>query len=235
MLRVDQVDVFYGKMKALDRFSIEVQDKTLVVLLGNNGAGKTTAINTISGLLAAKKGIIEFEGRRIEKSPPNQRVKLGISQVPQGRQIFPQLTVNENLRLGAYLRKDQDGIRLDLEKAYEYFPILRKRQTQYGGTLSGGEQQMLSISRGLLARPKLLLLDEPSLGLAPKIVDETFSIIERLNKEEGITILLVEQKAQISLPLADFGYILQNGKIVLKGKPGDLIRDDSVRSAYLGH
>jgi branched-chain amino acid transport system ATP-binding protein len=235
MLVLTNVDVSYGKIRVLDRVSLEVSAGSLVVLLGNNGAGKTTTINTISGLLKTTNGSIEFEGGRIERLSPDKRVKMGICQVPQGRQIFPDMTVGENLRLGALLRKDREKIHQDMESLFTYFPILRVRTSQYGGTLSGGEQQMLSIARALLGRPKLLLLDEPSLGLAPMLVDETFRIIEELHKKERITLFFVEQKAHMVLPIADFGYILQNGRIVTQGKPEDLLNDDSVRLSYLGH
>jgi branched-chain amino acid transport system ATP-binding protein len=233
MLRVNEIDVFYGKIQALDGVSLEVPEGSLVVVLGNNGAGKSTLINTISGLLNPVKGNIEFQGRNINHLRPDERVKIGITQIPEGRQIFASITVKENLALGALLRKDRSAVSQDLERIFEYFPILRERQTQIAGTLSGGEQQQLAIARGLLANPKLLLVDEPSLGLAPILVEEIFKIIERLNREDKLTMMLVEQNASISLPISKYTYVLQNGKIMIQGESQDLINNDSIRFAYL--
>ncbi|MTI70717.1 MAG: ABC transporter ATP-binding protein [Firmicutes bacterium] len=232
MLKLKDVSAFYGYIHALKNISIEVKEGTIVTLLGANGAGKTSTLKTISGMLKPKKGTIEFQGRDISKKRPEDIVSLGIVQSPEGRQVFPELTVLENLKVGAYTRKDKN-IKNTLIKIYDYFPILKERKNQMAGTLSGGEQQMLAIGRALMAKPKLLLLDEPSLGLAPLIVNNIFKIIEEI-KKEGTTILLVEQNAYKALAIADYAYILETGKVVLQGNAKELKSDSKVKSAYLG-
>ena len=208
-------------------------DRSIVALLGANGAGKTTTVQTISGLLTAASGSIEFDGKRIEKVGPEQVVRLGISLVPQGRMLFSELTVAENLELGAYTRSDKAGIKQDMEKQYEQFPILKERRWQDAGTMSGGQQQMLAIARSLMSRPKLLVLDEPSLGLAPLIVEEIFRIIRRI-RAEGTSILLVEQNANMALAISDEAFVLESGEVILSGKSKDLAHDPQVQNAYMG-
>ena len=234
MLSAKAIETFYGGIRALKGISIEIPEKHIVTLLGANGAGKSTTLKTISGLLKPAKGTIEFEGRRIEGLHPEKIVKLGISQVPENREIFPDMSTKENLEMGAYIRKDRSAIKEDLERSFEYFPILRSRQSQIAGTLSGGEQQMLAISRGLMSRPKLLLLDEPSLGLAPVLVEEIFSIIEKINRE-GTTILLVEQNANMALEICHYGYVLETGTISIEDKNQNLLANDEVTRSYLGN
>lgn len=233
MLSLQNVETAYGHIKALKGISLEVPKGAIVTLLGANGAGKTTTLRTISGILTPVKGAITFEGKRVDRVPPERIVRRGLCQVPEGRELFPQLTVHENLLMGAYTRRDGDAIKRDLARTMDYFPILRERQKQMAGTLSGGEQQMLAIGRALMARPRLLMLDEPSLGLAPLIVEEIFGIIKRIN-EEGTTILLVEQNAGMALSIAAYGYVLETGQVALSGPAADLLRDDQVRRSYLG-
>jgi branched-chain amino acid transport system ATP-binding protein len=219
---------------------VDVPEKGIVAVLGANGAGKTSTLRTISGLVRAEHAgnprccIVEFGGERIDRMPPERIVQIGISQVPEGRQTFAEMTVMENLRLGAYTRRDGNGVRADIDRVFAYFPVLGQRRKQSAGLLSGGEQQMLAIGRALMARPKLLLLDEPSLGLAPLLVREIFTIVKAINEEEGIGVLLVEQNANLSLDIAQQGYVLQNGSIVLSGTAEELHGNESIRKSYLG-
>ena len=233
MLNLTDVASYYGNIQALKGVSLRIGQGEIVTLIGANGAGKTTTLMSISGVVQPKQGKIVFLGEDITRLSTERIVSLGITQVPEGRMIFPRLTVRENLLMGAYLRKDKAGIREDEEHAYTLFPVLRERRTQMGGTLSGGEQQMLAIGRALLARPKLLLLDEPSLGLAPLVVENIFEIIKQINKD-GVTVLLVEQNAQMALQIAHRGYVLETGRVTLEGPASDLLNDPKVRSAYLG-
>lgn len=233
MLKLNDVETFYGNIQALRGVSFEVPDRSIVTLLGANGAGKTTTVRTIAGLTAATSGSIEFDGKRIERLGPERMVALGISLVPQGRLLFSELTVAENLELGAYTRSDKAEIKVDTEKAYDQFPILKQKRGQDAGTLSGGQQQMLAVARGLMSRPKLLILDEPSLGLAPLIVQEIFAIIERI-RQGGTAILLVEQNANMALAISDYGYVLESGQVLISGTAAELIRDPLVQQAYLG-
>ena len=233
MLKLDKVETHYGNIKALKGVSFEVPDASIVTLLGANGAGKTTTVRAISGLTPPTSGSIEFDGKRIERLGPERIVRAGISLVPQGRLLFSELTVAENLELGAYTRSDQAEIKRDVEKAYEQFPILKQKRGQDAGTLSGGQQQMLALARSLMSHPKLLMLDEPSLGLAPLIVEEIFGIIRRI-REGGTAILLVEQNANMALGISDYGYVLESGHVLLSGTAAELIRDPQVQEAYLG-
>lgn len=233
MLELEGVNTFYGNIQALRDVSLKVEDGEIVTLIGANGAGKSTTLMTISGIVKPRSGIVKWNGQPINNLSPHEIVNLGISQSPEGRLIFPDLTVRENLDLGAFLRKDKNEIAHDLDYVFDLFPILARRSRQQGGTLSGGEQQMLAISRALMARPKMLLLDEPSLGLAPIIIQQIFSIIKRVN-DAGATVFLVEQNANQALRIADRGYVMENGKIVLEGKAEDLLSNSAVRSAYLG-
>lgn len=233
-LRVNEIEVHYGRVRALHDVSLEVAESSIVALLGANGAGKTTTLRAISGILHPTRGSIEFDGKRIEHCRPDQLVRLGIAHVPEGRQIFPDLTVYENLRLGAYTRHDARPIDDDLQRVFQYFPRLRERLTQSAGTLSGGEQQMLAIGRGLMSKPRLLLLDEPSLGLAPLLVKEIFQIIADI-RTTGTTVVLVEQNAHMALNVADYAYLLRNGRVVLSDTSTNLRQREEVRRAYLGH
>ena len=233
MLEVKNIDVYYGAIHALKQLSLEVEQGSIVTLIGANGAGKTTTLKTISGLLRPKKGEVVFKGEEISKLPPEKVVEKGISQVPEGRRVFSSLTVLENLELGAYLRKDKKGVAEDMENVFFRFPRLKERRKQLAGTLSGGEQQMLAIGRALMARPELLLMDEPSMGLAPLLVKEIFEIIKDINKK-GTTILLVEQNANIALSIADKAYVLETGEIALQGPASELINSEKVKQAYLG-
>ena len=232
VLKVQGVSAAYGRIQALYEISMEVMPGQLVALVGANGAGKTTLLKTISGLLKSAGGRIAMLGRDITRVPPDRRVRLGISQVPEGRQVFGGLAVEDNLRLGAYTRRDA-GVADDIEKMYRLFPILKEKRKLAAGTLSGGQQQMLAMARALMSRPKILLLDEPSMGLAPLLVKEVFAVIEGL-KAEGIPILLVEQNAHAALAIADQGYVIETGRIVSAGKGQALLQDDRVRQAYLG-
>lgn len=232
LLSVKDLHVSYGSIHAIKGISFEVFPGEVVSLIGANGAGKTTTLRAISGLADAK-GLILMDGHELLHVPAHKRVKLGLAQSPEGRGVFPQMSVYENLEMGAYSRTDRDGIRKDLERCFQLFPRLKERQSQMAGTLSGGEQQMLAISRALMAKPKMLLLDEPSLGLAPKIVAQIFEIIHQLN-QEGMTILLVEQNARMALKASHRAYVLETGLITLQGKGQDLLHDDEVRRSYLG-
>lgn len=233
MLKVQEISTYYGKIQALRNVSLEVKEGTIVTILGANGAGKTTTMNTVSGLLKPKEGKIFFYGEDITKPQPYQLVRKGIALVPEGRAILTTLTVLENLEMGAYHRKD-NGVKDDLERVMDRFPILRERKSQLGGTLSGGQQQMLAIARALMSKPKLLLLDEPSMGLAPLIVQDIFRIVKEI-KESGTTVLIVEQNARQALKIADYGYVLETGKVVAEGLAAQLIEDETIKEAYLGH
>ncbi|HRE39934.1 MAG TPA: ABC transporter ATP-binding protein [Ignavibacteria bacterium] len=234
MLKIENLNVNYGAIKAVRGISLEVKEKSIVTLIGANGAGKTTTLRTISGLLKPVSGKIFFEGQDITNMSPDKIVELGICQSPEGRMIFSNLTVKENLEMGAYTRKDKEHIKYDLEFVFAFFPRLKERINQLGGTLSGGEQQMLAISRALMSKPKLLLLDEPSLGIAPLLVKTIFEKIVALNKSTGITILLVEQNANLALHNADYGYVLETGEITLQGESKILSENEDIKKAYLG-
>ena len=233
MLEINDLSVNYGGIKALQQVSLRVETGEIVTLIGANGAGKTTTLKTISRILTAKTGRIIYQGQDITHLPPHEIVKRGIAHSPEGRRILARQTVLTNLQLGAYTRSDRLGVKSDIEEQLQRFPRLSERREQLAGTLSGGEQQMLAIARALMSRPKLLLLDEPSLGLAPQIVREIFSIIRKLN-ESGVTILLVEQNANLALETANRGYVLEAGRLTIAGKAGDLLRDERVKQAYLG-
>ncbi len=233
MLELHDIHTYYGNIRAVRGISLKVNEGEKVCMIGANGAGKSTTLMTISGVYAPVEGEITFEGSDITTTSAEQRVVDGISQVPEGRLIFPEMTVLENLELGAYIRHDAGGIKTDLDKIFGYFPVLAERRKQRGGSLSGGEQQMLAIGRALMSNPRLLLLDEPSLGLAPLIVKQIFEILQQIN-EEGTTILLVEQNAQLALNLTDRGYVMETGEITIEGASTDLLADERVRQAYLG-
>lgn len=233
MLLVEDLQVYYGGIHALKGVSLEVNEGEIVTLIGANGAGKSTTLRTISGLIKAKSGKVVFKGETVDNIPAHEIVKKGLCHVPEGRKIFANLTVKDNLEMGAYLRSDKVGIREDMEKVFKMFPRLQERQKQLGGTLSGGEQQMLAIGRALLTQPKLLLMDEPSMGLAPLLVQEIFEIIKKIN-QEGVTILLIEQNANMALSIADRAYVLETGNIVLKGDAKEIANDEAIRKAYLG-
>jgi branched-chain amino acid transport system ATP-binding protein len=233
VLSVQNIQTAYGKIEALRGISLEVNEGEIVTLIGANGAGKSTTLKTISGQLHPKTGSIDFEGQKINGLAPHTVTAKGIIQVPEGRRIFSRMTVMENLEMGGYLRKDKDKLASDLDHVFELFPRLKERIAQKGGTLSGGEQQMLAMGRSLMASPKLLMLDEPSMGLAPVVVETIFDIIRKLN-DDGITILLVEQNANLALSIADRGYVLETGEITLEGTGRGLLADEKVRKAYLG-
>ncbi len=233
VLQLENLHVYYGAIHAIKGINVKVPKGKIITLIGANGAGKTTTLSTIAGLVKAKTGKVVFEGRDITNKPAHIVNRMGIALVPEGRRIFPGLTVYENLMMGAYNRKDKEGIERDLEWIFQLFPRLKERIKQLGGTLSGGEQQMLAISRALMSRPKLLMMDEPSLGLAPILVDEVFEVIKKINKE-GTTILLVEQNALGALKISHYGYVLETGSIVLEGPSNELLENDMVRKAYLG-
>ena len=233
MLKVTDLKVNYGVIQAIKGVSFEVNQGEVIALIGANGAGKTTILHTVTGLLAAKSGKIEFEGRDITKMPAHEIVYLGMAHVPEGRRVFSDLTVYENLLMGAYSRKDKEEIANTLKMVYKRFPRLEERKTQLAGTLSGGEQQMLAMGRALMSHPKIILMDEPSMGLSPIFVNEIFDIIKEVSAS-GTTVLLVEQNAKKALAIADRGYVLETGKIVLEGKASDLLNDDSIKKAYLG-
>ena len=232
MLKIDNINLYYGGIHALKDLSLEVKKGEIVTLIGANGAGKTSTLRAISGLEPIKSGTISYKGSPINKVPAHKIVSLGLSHVPEGRKIFANLTVLENLELGAYLRKDKE-IQKDMEMVFSKFPRLKEREKQQAGTLSGGEQQMLAIGRALMNRPEMLILDEPSMGLAPLVVKDIFNTIVEINKS-GTTILLVEQNANMALSIADRAYVLETGKIVLNGDAKELLEDDSIKSAYLG-
>lgn len=233
MLKIDNIHVYYGAIHALKGVSLEVRKGEIVTLIGANGAGKSTTLRTVSGLLAPKSGAITFLGENIAGTPAHEIVKHGISQVPEGRRIFAEMSVQENLELGAFTRKDKDGVAKDFDLVYRRFPRLEERRKQQAGTLSGGEQQMLAMGRALMSRPKLLLLDEPSMGLAPLLIKEIFSIIVDINRA-GTTILLVEQNANMALSIANRAYVLETGRITLSGDAKELAASEDVRKAYLG-
>ncbi len=233
MLEIANLSTYYGNIQALHEISLSVKEKKIVCLIGSNGAGKTTTLNTISGLLNPASGTISFSGKNIVGIAPHAVVSMGISQVPEGRRVFPRLTVQENLDLGAFIRKDKRTVKEDIRYVYDIFPQLKGREKQPAGTLSGGEQQMLAMGRAMMSRPKLLLLDEPSMGLAPMVVKEIFRIIDEINND-GTTILLVEQNAQMALKTSHRGYVLESGRIVLEDEASALLENDEVRKSYLG-
>ena len=233
MLSLNQIQVSYGDVQVLWDVSLKVESKELAALVGANGAGKSTTLNTISGMLRPRSGNIEFNGERIDTAPASRVVELGISQVPEGRRLFPEMTVLENLELGSYMAEAKRRRNETLDWVFSIFPALKERRKQVAGTLSGGEQQMVAVGRGLMARPKLLMLDEPSLGLAPILVREVFKVVERVNSE-GVTILLVEQNVKHTLAVATHAYVLENGRIAMEGKGNDLLNNDHVKKAYLG-
>ena len=234
MLRLRNINSFYGNIQALKNVNIEISRGEIITLIGANGAGKTTTLMTISGLVPSRSGEIFFMGKPIHHMRPDRIVSLGISQVPEGRRIFPYLTVLENLDMGAFLRTDRNNINKDIDYIFDLFPILSQRRNQFGGTLSGGERQMLAISRAIMARPVLLLLDEPSLGLAPLIVRQIFEIIKKINIENQTTVFLVEQNANLALKVAHRGYVMENGRISLSDSSENLLSNENVRKAYLG-
>ena len=233
MLKIDNINVYYGAIHALKGISVDVAEGEIVTLIGANGAGKSTTLRTISGLLKPRTGQISFEGKNIAGMPAQEIVKLGVSQVPEGRRIFANMSVFENLELGAYIRSDSSGIEQDMQSVFKRFPRLLERKSQIAGTLSGGEQQMLAMGRALMSRPRLLLLDEPSMGLAPLLVKEIFAIIKEINAS-GTTILLVEQNAHMALSIAHKAYVLETGRITLAGSAKELAESEAVRKAYLG-
>ena len=234
LLTVSNVETYYGPIMALRGVSFGVPAGSIVTILGANGAGKTTILKTVSGVMDPQKGTVNLEGRPIHGLDPDRVARLGLSHVPEGREVFPFLTVRENLRMGAYARRDTDQVAKDLEMVVEYFPVLAARAEQRAGSLSGGEQQMLAIGRALMARPKVMLLDEPSLGLAPKLVKDIFEIIRRINRERGVTVLVVEQNANVALHTADYGYVLELGRIVMEDTCERLLLKDDIREFYLG-
>jgi branched-chain amino acid transport system ATP-binding protein len=234
MLKLENVQAGYGNILAIKDVSLEINKGEIITLIGANGAGKSTILMTISGVVKCRSGRIIFKDKEIHKNSSDEIVKMGICQVPEGRHIFPLLTVQENLDMGAFLRNDREEIKKDLEYVYDLFPILAERRTQEGGTLSGGEQQMLAMSRALMARPQVLLLDEPSMGLAPLVIKQIFEIIKQINKVSNTTIFLVEQNANQALHIADRGYVLENGAITLSGDAADLLGNPDIQKAYLG-
>jgi branched-chain amino acid transport system ATP-binding protein len=234
ILQLANVESNYGPVQALRGVSLSVAEGKIVTVLGANGAGKTTTLKTISGIIDPLKGQVKFRGREIEGHSPDVIVRAGIVHVPEGREVFPLLSVEDNLRMGAYTRRDPDGVAKDLEAVFGYFPILRERKNQEAGQLSGGQQQMLAIARALLAQPALILMDEPSLGLSPKLTKEIFDIVVRINRERGVTILLVEQNAHMALKIADFGYVLEVGRIVMEDTGARLAEKDDIKEFYLG-
>lgn len=234
MLELKNVETYYGNIQALKDVSITISEGEIITLIGANGAGKSTTLMSISGIVPPRSGEILFMGKPIHELSPNQVVSLGISQVPEGRRIFPYLTVTENLDMGAYLRNDTNSIKQDLDYIFELFPILAERRHQAGGTLSGGEQQMLAISRALMAKPRLLLMDEPSLGLAPLVVRQIFEIIKKINTESKTTIFLVEQNANLALKVAHRGYVMETGRITMADTAANLLINENVKKAYLG-
>ncbi|WP_415718216.1 ABC transporter ATP-binding protein [Maridesulfovibrio sp.] len=234
MLKLKNVNTFYGNIQALRNINIEVKQGEIITLIGANGAGKTTTLMTISGVVPPRTGEVIYNGEPIHKAKPDKIVKMGISQVPEGRLIFPDLTITENLDMGAFLRDDKEGVKADMDHVFGLFPILWERRKQLGGNLSGGEQQMLAISRALMARPKLLLLDEPSLGLAPLIIRQIFDIVKKINEESGTTVFLVEQNANLALKTAHRGYVMENGEIILSDTSDKLLANEDIKKAYLG-
>lgn len=233
MLEVKDLEVYYGMIQAIKGVSFHVDQGEVIALIGANGAGKTTILHTVTGLLSPKKGSVVFEGQEVTKIPAHKIVSLGMAHVPEGRRVFAELSVYENLKRGAYTRKDKSEIEENLQKIYERFPRLKERKNQMAGTLSGGEQQMLAMGRALMSQPKIILMDEPSMGLSPILVNEIFDIIQEVSKS-GTTVLLVEQNAKKALSIADRAYVLETGRIALEGRAEDLLRDDSIKKAYLG-
>jgi branched-chain amino acid transport system ATP-binding protein len=233
LLEVKDVHTFYGNIEALKGISLEVEEGECVTLIGSNGAGKSTTLRSVSGLTPPRQGSIRFSGREITETPPQEIVAMGVSQAPEGRHIFPRMSVRENLMLGAYLRKDADGIQSDMDRVYSLFPRLKEREQQKGGTMSGGEQQMLAIGRALMAQPSLLLLDEPSMGIAPILVERIYETIAEINRQ-GTTILLVEQNANFALEVSKRGYVLETGKVVMSDASDSLRTNPEVQKAYLG-
>lgn len=234
LLSIRNIETYYGPIMAIRGVSLDVQEGSIVTILGANGAGKTTILKTISGAMDPQKGSIRFEGREITNRDPDWVTRQGITHVPEGREVFPFLTVHENLEIGAYIRKDRDGIRRDLDMVYDYFPVLRERSDQQAAYLSGGQQQMLAIGRALMSRPRLMLLDEPSLGLSPLLVKEIFDIIVRLNRDQGVSMLLVEQNANMALKAGQYGYVLEIGRIVMEDSCERLMQSEDVQEFYLG-
>ena len=234
MLRVERIKVSYDEVPALHEVTFKVEPGQIVSIVGANGAGKSTILKAISSVLRLDEGSISFENQRIDQVPAHRLVDMGIAHVPEGRRLFARLSVEQNLTLGAYTKKSPEHREATLKNIFKLFPILENRKNQRAGTLSGGEQQMLAIARGLMSKPKLLMLDEPSMGIMPKLITEIFEMIQRVNKEEGITILLVEQNVQEALELAHYAYVLQTGRIVMEGKPADLLQTDMIKKAYLG-
>jgi branched-chain amino acid transport system ATP-binding protein len=234
MLKLENVQSGYGNKLAIKNVSLEIGEGEIITLIGANGAGKSTTLMTICGVVPCRSGVITFQGKKIQEMAPEEIVRLGICQVPEGRHIFPELTVKENLDMGAFLRKDKEGIKKDMEYVFSLFPILAERRNQDGGNLSGGEQQMLAMSRALMARPQVLLLDEPSMGLAPLVIKQIFEIIKQINKESNTTIFLVEQNANQALHIADRGYVMENGEIILTGRAQELLANKDIQKAYLG-
>ena len=234
ILKVSNLETYYGPIMAIRGVSFEVQKGSIVTILGANGAGKTTVLKTACGVMDPQKGSVTFEGTEIQRMDPDKVMRLGISHVPEGREVFPFLSVRENLRMGAYTRRDPDGVAQDLEAVFGYFPVLKERADQRAGSLSGGEQQMLAISRALMNRPKLLLLDEPSLGLSPILVKEIFGIIRRVNAEQGVSILLVEQNAKMALETSHYGYVLEVGRVVMADSCERLMQSKDIQEFYLG-
>ena len=234
LLTVSNIETYYGPIIAIRGISFAVEAGAIVTILGANGAGKTTILKTVSGVMDPQKGTVTFDGHEIQRMDPDKVVRLGLSHVPEGREVFPFLSVRENLRMGAYTRTDADGVARDMEMVYRYFPVLKERAEQRAGQLSGGEQQMLSISRALMARPKMMLLDEPSLGLSPLLVKEIFDIIVRINRDHGVTVLLVEQNANMALHVAEYGYVLEVGRIVMEDTCARLLEKEDIKEFYLG-
>ena len=234
LLTVTNLETYYGPIMAIRGVSFTAPQGAIVTILGANGAGKTTILKTVSGVMDPQKGTVTFAGREIQGLDPDRVARLGLSHVPEGREVFPFLTVRENLTMGAYTRRDADGVARDMAMVYEYFPVLKSRAEQRAGSLSGGEQQMLSISRALMARPAMMLLDEPSLGLSPRLVKEIFDIIVRINREQGVTVLLVEQNAHMALTIADYGYVLEVGRIVMEDTCARLLGKEDIKEFYLG-
>ena len=234
VLSIQNIESYYGPIMAIRGVSLEVRRGQIVTVLGANGAGKTTLMKTISGVMDPEKGQILYGGQNIAGANPDKVVRAGIVHVPEGREVFPLLTVEENLKMGAFIRSDADGVKADQEMVFSYFPILAERRRQAAGTLSGGQQQMLAIGRGLMAKPKLMLLDEPSLGLSPLLVKEIFQIIKRLNREQGVTMMLVEQNAKVALEVADYGYVMELGRIVMADTADRLLQSKDVQEFYLG-
>ena len=234
VLEISNVETFYGPIMAIRGVSLKVPKGKIVTILGANGAGKTTLLKTVSGVMDPEKGQVLLEGKEIQGRDPDTIVRAGVAHVPEGREVFPFLTVEENLQMGAYTRADRQNVAADIEMVFEYFPILRERRAQQAGTMSGGQQQMLAIGRGLMTKPKVMLLDEPSLGLSPILVQEIFTIIRRLNEEQGVTMMLVEQNANVALKTAHFGYVLEIGRIVMAGEAQKLLASEDIQEFYLG-